>query len=106
MSDSVSAIATTRTLWKELILEGGYSGYAQTGALTGFDMTLVFTRGANDTITITSPSSSATSAFESQGCFFRRAQNSIETDSPVQVDGEIIMRNMSLVVVDSIPVYP
>jgi len=105
MPDTVAANATTRTLWKELILEGALTGTG-TPALTGFDITLTFTRGTNDTITITSPSSSASTAFESQGCFFRRAQNSIETESPIQVEGEIILRNLSLVVVDSIAVYP
>ena len=105
MEDSVAASATTRTLWKELILEGAYTGTG-TPALQGFDMTLTFTRGTNDIITITSPILTATTAFERQGCFFRRAQNSIETESPVQVEGEIIMRNMQVTVTDSIGVYP
>jgi hypothetical protein len=105
LPDSASASATAATLWKELILEGNYAG-TPTGALTGFDMTLVFTRGANDTITITSPTSSATSAFDSQGCFFRRAVHNITTDSPLQVDGEILMRSVQVQIVDSNPVYP
>jgi len=105
LPDSFAATATTRSLWKELLLEGDLSGTG-TPALTGFDMTLTFTRGTNDTITITSPSSSASSTFDSQGCFFIRATHNIETDSPLQVDGEIMMRNMSVVIVDSIPVYP
>ncbi len=107
MPDTVAANATTRTLWKELILEGALTN-PTTGAqaLTGFDITLTFTRGASDTITLTSPSSAASTAFEGQGCFFRRAQNSIEQESPVQVEGEIILRNLSTVIVDQIAVYP
>ena len=105
MEDSVAASATTRTLWKELILEGAYTGTG-TSALQGFDMTLTFTRGTNDDIVITSPPLAATTAFERQGCFFRRAQNSIETESPVQVEGEIIMRSLSVVIRDALGVYP
>ena len=113
LPDTFAATATTRSLWKELLLEGNYAGLGNTAALTGFDMVLTFTRGTNDTITISSPSNATTSSpfgssstFDSQGCFFIRATHNIETDSPLQVDGEIIMRNMSIVVVDSIPVYP
>jgi hypothetical protein len=105
MPDSASASGTAATLWKELILEGNYSGSAS-GALTGFDMTLTFTRGANDTITITAPSSSASSAFESQGCFFRRASHNIGTESPNQIDGEIVMRGVQIQITDDIAVYP
>jgi hypothetical protein len=105
MEDSASAIGTTASLWKELILEGNYAGTG-TAALKGFDISLTFTRGSNDTITITSPSTTATTGFEGQGCFFRRASHNIEQESPIQVEGEIIMRNMSVVVVDALGVYP
>ena len=93
MEDSLAwGSSDVRSLWKELILEGNYQGTG-TPALAGFDISLTFTRGASDTITITSPSNTASSAFEDQGCFFVRA-------------GEILMRNMSVVVVDSVGVYP
>lgn len=104
--DSVAATANTRTLWKELILEGEFGIFGSSGPLQGFDMVLKFTRGTNDTITITAPSSAAAATFENQGCFFRRASHNIETESPIQVEGEIVFRNMSVVVVDSVPVYP
>ena len=104
LPDSFSSSSTTKSLWKELILEGNYAGNG-TSSLRGFDMSMVFTRGTNDTITVTSPSSTATNAFDSQGCFFSRATHNIDQESPLQVDGEIIMRDCKVVVVDAIPVY-
>ena len=108
MPDSISANAVTRTLWKELILEGNYDGITGVGpdGNTGFDISLVFTRGTNDTITITSPPSAAGSGIEAQGCFFIKASHDIGTESPVQVEGEILLRSLQIVVVDSEPVYP
>jgi hypothetical protein len=110
LPDSFSASSTVKSLWKELILEGNYAGVGNTAALQGFDMSLTFTRGTNDTITLTSPynttgSNDAATTFDKQGCFFTRASHPISSESPLQVDGEITMRNMKLVVVDSIPVY-
>jgi hypothetical protein len=105
LPDAFSSSSNTRSLWKELILEGNYAGLGNTAALQGFNMSMVFTRGTNDTITVTSPSSNASTAFDSQGCFFSRATHNIDQESPLQVDGEIILRDLSLVVVDSIPVY-
>jgi hypothetical protein len=104
LPDSFSSSAATKSLWKELILEGNYAGNG-TSTLTGFDMSLTFTRATNETITITSPSSTATNAFDSQGCFFAKATHNIDQESPLQVDGEIIMRDCKVVVIDAIPVY-
>jgi hypothetical protein len=104
LPDSFSSSAQTKSLWKELILEGNYAGHG-TAALQGFDMSLTFTRGTNDTITITSPSSTASNLFDSQGCFFSRATHNIDQESPLQVDGEIIMRDCKVIVIDAIPVY-
>jgi hypothetical protein len=104
LPDSFSSSSTTKSLWKELILEGNYRGNG-VQALMGFDMSLTFTRDTNETITITSPSSTATNAFDSQGCFFAKATHNIDQESPLQVDGEIIMRDCKVVVIDSIPVY-
>jgi hypothetical protein len=104
LPDSFSSSSTTKSLWKELILEGNYRGNG-VQALMGFDLSLTFTRDTNETITITSPSSNASTSFDSQGCFFSRATHNIDQESPLQVDGEIIMRDCKVVVVDAIPVY-
>ncbi|MEK6861488.1 MAG: phage tail tube protein [Nanoarchaeota archaeon] len=102
MEDSLAATATTRTLWKELILEGNYGS-----GMTGFNVELLFTRGANDTIRIRSPQDQTPStSFEDQGCFFLRAPHPIGAESPVQVGGEIILRNLEIIVTDNIGVYP
>ena len=104
LPDSLSSSSTVKSLWKELILEGNYRGNG-VQALMGFDLEMVFTRDTNETITITSPSSAAATTFDSQGCFFSRATHNIDQESPLQVEGEIIMRDCKLVVVDAIPVY-
>ena len=101
LPDSAASTSTARSLWKELILEGKYDA-----AMSGFDVSLVFTRGTNDTITITAPSSSAADGLETQGAFLRGAPHVIGTDNPLQADLDIMFRNMSIVVVDSEGVYP
>ena len=101
LPNAVAATANTRTLFKELLSEGNL-----TAGFSGFDVSLAFTRGTSDTITITIPPSSASSAGESQGAFISRASTSVGTDSPVQADVEIMFRSMQIAVVDSIPVYP
>lgn len=101
LPDAISSSATTRSLFKEVLLEGNY-----TAGFTGFDISLTFTRGANDTIVITSPPSAAAAGGDAQGCFFTRAPHNLGNESPVQVDGEIIMRSMIMSIVDSVAVYP
>lgn len=107
MPDSITSTATTRTLFKELVLEGTYNTiFTTTNASIGFNISLTFTRGTNDTIVITSPVGGAASAgIGTQGCFFLRASHDIG-ENPIQVDGEILIRNMSIVITDSIGVYP
>ena len=120
MEDTQLDESVARTIWKELILEGNYKAYGTSGALTGFNMELIFTRGPNDYIKIVSPykndvatvastssvPATLSSKFEEQGCFFRRASHNVEQESPIQVDGEIIMRNLGVSIVDAIATYP
>lgn len=102
LPDSLASTATTRTLFKELLQEGNY-----TAGLTGFDMTLTFTRTAStDTLTITAPPSSAVAGGDAQGCFFGRVQINTGTESPLSAEVEIIVRSLSCVIVDSTAVYP
>jgi len=107
MDDSLASSASTRTLWKELILEGNYGSGMQ-----GFDVHMTFTRGANDTIVIKSPSNATTAnggagtGFGAQGCFITGAPHPVGGDSPVQIDTAILCRDLSIVVTDSEAVYP
>lgn len=102
MEDSLSATASTRTLWKELIMEGNV-----TAGLTVIDMTLVFSRTlGSDDITITIPPSNAADDLEGQGSFIVRAPHNIGADSPVQADVEILTRSISIVIRDTVGVYP
>ena len=80
--------------------------------MQGFDVHMTFTRGANDTIVIKSPSNATTSSggagtgFGAQGCFITGAPHPVGGDSPVQIDTAILMRDLSIVVTDSEAVYP
>lgn len=100
------ALASTsnaaRTLFTEMLLEGDYgSGKA------GFNITLTFTRGTNDTITITIPDDgSAGTGGNNQGAFIRSAQHDFGGDNPFQVDADILFRNLKIDVVDSEHYYP
>tara|TARA_Y100000590_G_scaffold376120_1_gene441482 strand:- start:330 stop:2048 length:1719 start_codon:yes stop_codon:yes gene_type:complete len=97
-----SASTAARTLFTEMLLEGDYgSGKA------GFNITLTFTRGTNDTITITIPDDgSAGTGGNNQGAFIRSAQHDFGGDNPFQVDADILFRNMKIDVVDSEHYYP
>lgn len=101
LPDSVAATSTVRALWKELILEGNY-----TAGLTGFQITLLFTRGTNDTITFTIPPTAVTNALNRQGAFITRAHHPVGGNSPTQIDVDIIFRSMNIDVVDSLAFYP
>ena len=114
LPDSFGATATTNSLWKELMIGGsstatGFTDLAAT-TLPGFDITLTFTRGTNDTLTIDipAPTKSATAAagLNTQGAIIRRAQHSIGTESPVQMDVDIFFPSMEIAIIDAIAVYP
>ena len=102
LPDSLASTATTRTLFKELLAEGDYAA-----GFTGFDIDLVFTRGANDTLTITVPSDGTSAAGgNEQGAFIRSANTSVSTENPASTEVDILFRDLSIVVKDSEPVYP
>jgi hypothetical protein len=73
---------------------------------SGFDVSLVFTRGASDSITFTLPGTAAAAGGDSQGCFLRRAPHNIEEAPLLSVPLEILARNLKITVVDSIMCYP
>ena len=104
-------VDTTKRLFTELLLEGDYG--ATTSSMTGFAVTLTFTRGTNDTITFTIPGSSgggtagtAAAGGGKQGAFIRSAPHTITGDNPFQVDVDILFRNLDIQIKDSEPYYP
>lgn len=102
LPDSLTATATTASLFKELLFEGNYAG----AGMSGFDISLVFTRGASDTITITIPPATAAVGGDAQGAYIVRAPHDIGTESPLQANVELVFRSMQIVVVDAVAVYP
>jgi len=103
LPDSTDSTSAARTLFKELITEGNYGSGMQ-----GFAITLTFTRGTNDTITITIPNGgTASTGIDANGAFILNAPHNINpNENPIQVPVEILFRNIGIVIVDSLGVYP
>lgn len=102
LPDSFAATATTRSIFKELLLEGNYGS-----GMAGFNISLTFTRSAStDDIVITIPPVTATTGINAQGAFIVRGNNNIGGESPTEVDLEIIFRSMQIVSRDSNGVTP
>ena len=102
LPDSQTTGSTTTTLFKELLLEGDYGS-----GMEGFNITLTFTRGTNDSITINIPNdANADTGGNEAGAFIRTASHDITGDNPLQVDADILFRSMSIVVNDSLYYYP
>lgn len=112
LPDSTGAATSSRAIFKELILEGDYGtntpGTANASdGMSGFAVTLTFTRATNDTITITIPNDgTAAEGAGQQGAFMRSAPHGITGDNPLQTDVDILFRNMKIQIKDSEPFYP
>ena len=99
--------STVRSLFNELLLEGDYSTLHAASSMSGFSIVLTFTRGSNDEIKITIPDDgTAEAGGGQQGAFIRSAAHSITGDNPIQVDADILFRNMKIEIKDSEPFYP
>ena len=112
LPDTVAATSNAYTgatgaaeIFKELLLEGNYGDAA--GA-KGFAIQVVFTRGTNDSITIDIPGDgTANTGLNGQGAFITSAPHNITGDgSALQVDVDMIFRDLKITVVDGIGVYP
>ena len=119
MEDTSPNTSTSRSLWKELILEGHYGGDIR---LAGWEMSLEFRRRGDDDdkMTIRIPGhntdltndrtndtdSDAQARLNEQGIFVTRAPHNIGTESPIQIDLELKFRGLNMVVKDSVAVYP
>jgi len=106
LPDTVESTANTYTgatgaleIFKQLILEGNYGDAA--GA-KGFAIQIVFTRGTNDTLTIDIPGDgTAATGINEQGAFITSAPHNITGDgSAMQVDVDMIFRNLKITVVE------
>ena len=103
LPDSQAAAGSSgHTIFKEFFTEGDFGSGMQ-----GFNIVLSFTRGTNDSITITIPDDgTAATGGNQQGAFFRSAPHGITGDNPVQVDADILVRNAKILVTDSLYYYP
>ena len=107
------------SLFKELLIEGTYD----TTDMEGFKIFLSFQKENGDGIRIflpgldpdyildlpaslAEPTRTLSGKGNSQGCFIRSATHNIGGESPLQVDAEILVRNIHIIIADKIPVYP
>ena len=106
LPDSAAATGSDRTLFKELLLEGDY-GTNTVPNHSGFDITLSFSRGTNDSIVITIPSDgSSAKGGNEQGAFITSATHNIGGSGILSVDASMIFRNMKIQIKDSNLLYP
>ena len=122
LPDSAAATSNSLTagtaLFKELLLEGDY-GTDTNPNMKGFQVSLEFIRGTNDKINIDIPGRDAGGALgtpgtpstpaeggNNQGVFIRTAPHTISGDNPLQVELDMLVRNLNIAITDSIPVYP
>jgi hypothetical protein len=98
-------------IFKQLILEGNYGDAL---GMEGFNVSLKFIRGTNDSIEIVIPddytsgteSGGADPGINNQGAFITSAPHNITGDgSALQVDVDMIFRSLKIVVVDSVGSY-
>ena len=103
LPDALAASSTAaRTLFTEMLLEGDYGS-----GKIGFNITLTFTRGTNDSITITIPDDgTAATGGNQQGAFIRGAQHDLGGENPFQADVDILFRNLKIDVADFEHYYP
>ena len=97
---SVSIDIEDASLFLDLLRQGDY-----TSVYKGFQVQLVLTRGANDTITITTPPSAPAIGGDAMGCLIRNAPHAIADSPLVNIPLDIICRSTEIVVVDSVGVY-
>jgi hypothetical protein len=98
--------STTARLFNELLWEGDYGAGSGTG-MVGFNITLSFTRETGDSITITIPDDgTAEKGGNQQGAFIRTAPHAVTGDNPLQVDADVLFRNLKIDVLDNTHYYP
>ncbi len=102
-ASSATTVNSANEIFKQVLLEGNYGSGS---GLQGFAITLTFTRGTNDTITITIPDDgTAATGLNESGAFILSAPYNVTGDPIVQVDLDLMFRNMKIQIVDSNGVY-
>ena len=103
LPDTQTSTNTATTLFKELLMEGDFGG----AGMQGFNITLRFDRGTNDYIIITIPDDgTAATGGNEQGAFIRTAPHAVTGDNPLQVDADVLFRNLKIDVRDTLHYYP
>ena len=102
LPDATTNTSSTINVFKELLLEGDYGSGMQ-----GFNIELRFDRGASDNIILTIPDDGAAgTGGNEQGAFINTAPHTISEANPMEVEAEILFRNLKIEVNDNIAVYP
>jgi len=128
-TESLSSISSSKglgsagALFRELLLEGTYD----TTTMKGFKVSLHFEKQNGDAIKIYLPGLLRNSTLSNptlgpsldepasiilggkgneQGCFIRSAAHNIGGEAPLQVDAEILFRNLHIIIKDKNPLYP
>ena len=97
---SVTVDIEDAAMYLDLLRQGDYSS-----VYTGFQVIMVFTRGTNDTITITTPPSTPAAGGDAQGCLIKSAPHNIVDAPLVNVPLDISCRSVQVVTVDSVATY-
>jgi len=102
LPDVTTNVVAATNIFKELLLEGDYGNGMQ-----GFAIELRFDRGANDSIVISIPDDGAAGVGgNNQGAFINTAPHNITEANPMEVEAEVLFRNLKVIVNDNIAVYP
>ena len=102
LPDATTNTSSAISVFKELLLEGDYARRMQE-----FNIELRFDRGASDNIIITIPDDgAAATGGNQQGAFINTAPHNISDANPMEVEAEVLFRNLKIEVNDNIPCYP
>jgi len=120
-SSRTGGLDTATVLFRELLLEGTYD----TTTMKGFKVQLDFEKSNGDSIRIYIPGLDPTEeplatlalstnepyrvlsgSGNSQGCFIRRAEHAITAESPMQIEVDMLFRNIHIIIKDKNPLYP
>jgi len=100
---SITVDIVDSTLFDELVKFGTNQGSAVDNVFKGFDISIVYTRGSNDSITFTLPPTAAAGGGDAQGCFIKNAPHNIVSEPQVPVQLDILARAMQITVADAVP---
>lgn len=94
---SATVDVSDAALFNEILQEGTYSDVYK-----GLQVTIVFERDTNDTITFTLPPDTPAAGTHAQGCLLKKGKIDIVTDPVVPQELEFMVRDVKIVAVDSV----